>query len=77
MRVKLVLRNLTLGPNDYITFRDGVRENSTQIAKYADFASGELRLFSTDRFMLVNFVSNTSEPGIGFQLDYEGVVSGE
>ncbi|XP_078381577.1 ZP domain-containing protein-like isoform X2 [Oculina patagonica] len=75
MRVKLVLRNLTLGPNDYITFRDGVRENSTQIAKYADFASGELRLFSTDRFMLVNFVSNTSEPGIGFQLDYEGVVS--
>ena len=75
--MKLVLRNLTLGRNDYITFRDGVRDDSTQIAKYADCASGELRLFSTDRYMLVNFVSDASEPGTGFQLGYESVVSSE
>ena len=77
MKVKLILKNLTLGPNDYITFRDGVRDNSEQIAKYADSASGELRLFSTDRYMLVNFVSDASEPDIGFRLEYESVVSGE
>jgi len=75
MKVKLVLKNLTLGPNDYIMFRDGVRDDSPQIAKYADCASGEIRLYSTDRYLLVNFVSDTSEPGNGFQLDYETVES--
>lgn len=77
MKVKLVLKNMTLGPNDYIMFRDGIRADSPQIAKYADCASGELRLYSTDRYMLVNFVSDTSEPGNGFQLDYESVESSE
>lgn len=75
MKVKLVLKNLTLGPNDYIIFRDGVRDDSPQIAKYAYCASGEIRLYSTDRYLLVNFVSDTSEPGNGFQLDYETVES--
>ena len=75
MKVKLVLKNLTLGLNDYIMFRDGVRDDSPQIAKYADCASGEIRFYSTGRYLLVNFVSDTSEPGNGFQLDYETVES--
>lgn len=74
-KVKLVLKNMTLGPNDYIMFRDGVRDNSPLIAKYADCASGEIRLYSTERYLLVNFVSDTSEPGSGFKLDYETVES--
>lgn len=74
-KVKLVLKNMTLGPNDYIMFRDGVRDDSPLIAKYADCASGEIRLYSTDRYLLVNFVSDTSEPGSGFKLDYETVES--
>ena len=75
MKVKLVLKNMTLGANDYIMFRDGVRDNSPQIAKYAGCASGEIRLYSTDRYLLVNFVSDASEPGNGFRLDYETVES--
>ena len=75
MKVKLVLKNMTLGPNDYIMFRDGVRDDSPLIAKYADCASGEIRLYSTDQYLLVNFVSDSSEPGNGFQLDYETVES--
>lgn len=77
MKVRLVLKNLTLGSNDYIMFRDGLRDDSPQIAKYADCASGELRLYSTDQYMVVNFVSDGSEPGNGFQLDYETVDSSE
>lgn len=75
MQVKLVLKNMTLGPNDYIIFRDGLRDDSQLIAKYADCASGEIRLYSTDQYLLVNFVSDLSEPGNGFQLDYETVES--
>ena len=74
-KVKLVLKNMTLGPNDHIMFRDGERDDSPLIAKYADCASGEIRLYSTDRYLLVNFVSDTSEPGNGFKLDYQTVES--
>lgn len=66
---------MTLGSNDYIMFRDGVRDDSPLIAKYADCASGEIRLYSSDRYLLVDFVSDTSEPGDGFALDYETVES--
>jgi len=75
MKVKLVLKNMTLGPNDYVMFRDGVRDDSPLIAKYAYCASGEIRLYSTDQYLLVNFVSDSSKPGNGFQLDYETVDS--
>ena len=66
---------MTLGSNDYIMFRDGVRDDNPLIAKYADCASGEIRLYSTDRYLLVNFTSGTSKPGDGFKLDYETVKS--
>ena len=66
---------MTLGPNDHIMFRDGERDDSPLIAKYADCASGEIRLYSTDRYLLVNFVSDASEPGNGFKLDYQTVES--
>ena len=75
MRVRLVLKNMTFGSYDYIVFRDGLQDDSPQISKYADCATGELRLYSTDRYMLVKFVSDGSETGSGFRLEYEGVSS--
>ena len=77
MKVRLVLKNVTLGSNDYIVFRDGLQENSTQIAKYANFSANELRLYSTDRYMLVNFVSNESKALSDFRLEYQSVMSSE
>ena len=75
--MRLVLKNVTLGSNDYIVFRDGLKENSTQIAKYANFSASELLLYSTDQFMLVNFVSNESKVMSGFRLEYQSVTSSE
>lgn len=75
MKVRLVLKNVTLAPNDYIVFRDGLKENSTQIAKYANFSASKLLLYSTDQFMLVNFVLNGSKAMSGFRLEYQSVMS--
>ena len=76
MRVRLILKNVTFGANDFIEFRDGLQDNSSQIVKYADCAAGELKLYSTNRYALVRFVSNGSEAASGFRLDYESVQSG-
>ena len=74
--MRLILKNLTLGANDFMLFRDGLQDNSSQIVKYADCAAGELKLYSTNRYALVRFVSNGSETASGFRLDYESVQSG-
>ena len=77
MRVRLILKNLTLGANDFMLFRDGPQDNSSQIVKYTDCAAGELKLYSTNRYALVRFVSNGSEVVSYFRLDYESVSSGK
>ena len=76
MRVRLILKNVTFGANDFIEFRDGLQDNSSKIVKYADCAARELKLHSTNRYALVRFVSNGSEAANGFRLDYESVQSG-
>ena len=75
MRVRLRLKNVTFGVNDFIVFRDGVQDNSSQIVKYTDCAADELTLYSSNRYALVSFISNGSEADSGFRLDYEGVES--
>ena len=77
MRVRLILKNLTLGANEFMLFRDGPQDNSSQIVKYTDCAEGELKLYSTNRYALVRFVSNGSEAVSYFRLDYESVSSGK
>ena len=75
--MRLILKNLTLGANDFMLFRDGLQDNSSQIVKYTDCAAGELKLYSTNRYALVKFVSNVSEAVSDFRLDYESVSSGK
>ena len=70
-----MIKNMTFGAGDYILFRDGIQDDSPQIAKYAHCAYGTLRLYSTGRYMLVNFVSDASSLGTGFQLDFESLDS--
>ena len=75
--MRLILKNLTLGANDFMLFRDGLQDNSSQIVKYTDCAASELKLYSTNRYTLVRFVSNGSEAVSYFRLDYESVLSGK
>ena len=75
--MRLILKNVTLGPNDFMLFRDGLQDNSSQIVEYTDCAAGELKLYSTNRYALVRYVSNGSEAVSDFRLDYESVSSGK
>ena len=73
--MRLVLKNMAFGADDYVMFRDGIQDDSPEIAKYSNCAKGKLRLYSSDRYMLITFVSVGNSSSTGFQLDYDMVLS--
>ena len=75
--VRLTLKNMILGSKDYIELRNGLDENSTLIARYADSEASVLQLYSSDRYVLVTFISDGNRTRSAFQLEYESVDSGE
>lgn len=75
--VRLTLKNMMLGSKDYIELRNGFRENSSLVARYADYEASVLQLYSSDRYVLVTFVPDGNRTRSAFQLEYESVDSGE